>query len=161
MPSAEEKLRSMGVTLPDVLPPVVAGYVPAFAPYVRTGSHIHISGRLAKRGQETLIGKIGGDLTLEHGKAAARDVAVELLAVLKHAAGGLDRVSRIVKLLVMVNGAPGFTQPHRIADGASELLVEVLGAPGRHARSAMVAADLPFGSCLEIELIAEVLETGP
>jgi enamine deaminase RidA (YjgF/YER057c/UK114 family) len=161
MPSAEEKLRSMGVTLPDVLPPVVAGYVPAFAPYVRTGSHIHISGRLAKRGQEILIGKIGGDLTLEHGKAAARDVAVELLAVLKHAAGGLDRVSRIVKLFVMVNGAPGFTQPHRIVDGASELLVEVLGEPGRHARSAMVAADLPFGSCLEIELIAEVLETGP
>jgi enamine deaminase RidA (YjgF/YER057c/UK114 family) len=160
MTNPEERLQSMGIALPDVLPPVAQGYAPAFAPFIRTGSHIYISGRLAKKGQEILRGKIGADVTLEQGKTAARDVAIELLAILKHAAGGLDRISRIVRLFVMVNGAPGFTQPHRIADGASEFLVEVLGEAGRHTRSAMTAADLPFGSCVEIELIAEVSESG-
>jgi enamine deaminase RidA (YjgF/YER057c/UK114 family) len=156
MSGIEERLRSAGISLPDVIPPVVEGYTPAFAPFVRSGSHVHISGRLAKRGDAILAGKIGGDLSLEEGKAAARDVAIELLSVHNHAAGGLDRVSRIVKIVVFVNGAPGFTDPHRVADGASQLLVDILGENGRHARSAIVAADLPFGACLEIEMIAEI-----
>ena len=157
MTDADERLARMGIVLPEVLPPVARAYAPAFEPFVRSGNLIHISGRLAKNGEDILSGKIGPDLTQEEGREAARNVAIELLSVLKHAAGGLDRVSRIVKLFAMVNGAPGFDQPHKIADGASELLVQVLGEPGRHARSAMVAAELPFGSCLEIDLVAEVL----
>jgi enamine deaminase RidA (YjgF/YER057c/UK114 family) len=156
MHSAEENLRSMGIVLPDAPPPVAAGYVPAFATFVRTGAQIHLSGRLAKQGSDLWVGKIGADLTLEQGRVAARDVAIELLTILKHAAGGLDRVARVVKLFVMVNGAPGFTLPHQVADGASQFFVDVFGEAGRAARSAMVAADLPFGCCLEIELIAEV-----
>jgi enamine deaminase RidA (YjgF/YER057c/UK114 family) len=156
MTTIEERLRSARISLPDLIPPVVEGYTPSFAPFIVSGSQVHISGRLAKRGDEILAGKVGGGLSLEEGKAAARDVAVELLSVLNHAACGLDRVSRIVKILVFVNGAPGFTEPHRVADGASQLLVEILGEAGRHARSAVVAADLPFGACLEIEMVADL-----
>ena len=156
MTKIDEKLRSAGIVLPDLIPPVVDGYAPAFEPFTRTGSQVHISGRLAKRGDKILHGKVGTDLTLEEAKAAARDVAVELLSVLRHACGDLDRVSRIIKILVFVNGAPGFTEPHRVADGASQLLVDVLGDAGRHARSAVVAADLPFGACVEIEMVAEI-----
>ena len=156
MANIEERLRSAGISLPDVIPPVVEGYTPFFAPFIRTGSQVHISGRLAKRGDAILSGKIGSDISLEDGKAAARNIAIELLSVLKHASGDLDCVSRIVKILVFVNGAPGFTDPHRVADGASQLLVEILGETGRHARSAVVAADLPFGACLEIEMTAEI-----
>ena len=158
MADIAENLHSAGITLPDVVPPVVEGYTPAFAPFIRAGSQIHISGRLAKRGDEIFAGKLGAGISLEEGRAAARDVAIELLSVLNQAAGGLDRVSRIVKILVFVNGAPGFIDPHRVADGASQLLVEILGEPGRHARSAVVAADLPFGACLEIEMIAEITD---
>jgi enamine deaminase RidA (YjgF/YER057c/UK114 family) len=156
MTSIKKRLRSAGITLPDVMPPVVEGYAPAFAPFVRSGGQVHISGRLAKRGDSILAGKLGSDLTVDEGKAAARDIAIELLSVLNGAANGLDRISRIVKIVVFVNGAPGFTEPHRVADGASQLLVEILGDAGRHARSAIVAADLPFGACLEIEMIAEL-----
>jgi enamine deaminase RidA (YjgF/YER057c/UK114 family) len=150
MADIAENLHSAGITLPDVVPPVVGGYTPAFAPFIRAGSQIHISGRLAKRGDEIFAGKLGAGISLEEGRAAARDVAIELLSVLNQAAGGLDRVSRIVKILVFVNGAPGFIDP--------QLLVEILGEPGRHARSAVVAADLPFGACLEIEMIAEIAD---
>jgi enamine deaminase RidA (YjgF/YER057c/UK114 family) len=158
MANIDARLRSAGISWPDVIPPVVEGYSPSFAPFVRSGSQVHISGRLAKRGDKVLEGKVGGSISLEEGKAAARDVAIELLSVLNHAAGGLDRVTRIVKIVVFVNGAPGFTDPHRVADGASQLLVDILGEPGRHARSAIVAAELPFGACLEIEMIAEIVE---
>ena len=85
MASIEENLRSAGISLPDVIPPVVEGYTPSFAPFVRTGAQVHISGRLAKRNDQILEGKIGGGLSLEDGKAAARDVAIELLSVLKQA----------------------------------------------------------------------------
>jgi enamine deaminase RidA (YjgF/YER057c/UK114 family) len=158
MSDIEQRLRSAGIVLPDVIPPVVEGYTPSFAPFARSGSQVHISGRLAKRGNDILEGKVGSNLSLEEGKAAARDVAIELLSVLNQAAGGLDRVSRIVKIVVFVNGAPGFTDPHRVADGASQLLVEIMGENGRHARSAIVAADLPFGACVEIEMIAEIAD---
>ena|SRR5438309_1372631 len=99
-------------------------------------------------------------IALGAAKSAARDVAVELLGVLKAAVGDLDHVSQVARMLVMVNGAPGFNEPHRIADGASELLVEVFGERGLHARSALVAADLPFGAALEIDLVVEVAVEG-
>ena len=154
--SIEARLRGLGIDLSDIPPPIVDGYVPKFAPWVRSGGHIFLSGRLAKTGDQLLVGKVGADITLGAARSAARDVAIELLGVLKAAVGDLDHVSQVARMLVMVNGAPGFNEPHRIADGASELLVEVFGKRGFHARSALVAANLPFGAALEIDLGVDV-----
>ena len=159
MSAMDEQLRTLGIVLPDVMPPVVDGYVPAFTPFVRSGEHIHLSGRLGKEDGKLLCGKVGEEISLEQGKLAARGVAIELLAVLKAAAGDLDNVRRILKLFVMVNGAPNFTEPHRVADGASELLVQVFGERGIHARSSCCVAQLPFGVCVEMDMIAEVEAT--
>ena len=122
MSDMDERLNSLGIILPDVMPPVMDGYLPAFAPFARSGDQIHLSGRLGKVDGKPLCGKVGEEVSLEQGRLAARGVAIELLAVLKAAVGDLDNVGRIVKLWVMVNGAPNFTEPHRVADGASELL---------------------------------------
>lgn len=155
--SVEDRIRELGIVLPGAPPPVAAGYQPAFAPYARSaGPLIHLSGRLAKKDGALLVGKVGSEVDLATAKAAAREIAIELVSVLKQATGDLDRVRSIVRLFVMVNGAPGFTEPHRVADGASELLAEVFGPAGAHARSAMVAAELPFGVAVEIDLVAEV-----
>ena len=154
--SAEARLRELGIDLPDTTPPIADGYVPKFAPWVRSGGHIFLSGRLAKTGDQLLVGKVGADIALGAAKSAARNVAIEQLGVLKLAVGDLDRISRVSCMHVMVNGAPGFNEPHRIADGASELWVEVFGERGLHARSSMVVADLPFGAALEIDLVVEV-----
>jgi enamine deaminase RidA (YjgF/YER057c/UK114 family) len=159
MSPIDERLKSLNIVLPDVMPPVVDGYVPAFAPFIRSGDQIHLSGRLGKKDGKPLCGKVGGEISLEQGKVAARGVAIELLAVLKAAVGDLDNVRRIVKLLVMINGAPNFTEPHRVADGASELLVQVFGDRGIHSRSAVSVAQVPFGACVEIEMIAELRAT--
>jgi enamine deaminase RidA (YjgF/YER057c/UK114 family) len=156
MSPIDERLKSLNIVLPDVMPPVVDGYVPAFAPFIRSGDQIHLSGRLGKEGGKLLCGKVGDEISLDQGKRAARHVAIELLAVLKAAIGDLGCVRRIVKLFVMVNGAPHFTEPHRIADGASELLVQVFGERGIHSRSAVSVAQVPFGACVEIDMIAEI-----
>lgn len=153
----QERLLLLGVELPSEAPPVAQGYRPAFAPYaVSSGVLVHLSGRLAKRDGALLTGKVGADVGIEAAEAAARDIAIELLSILKQAAGDLERVRRIVRIFVMVNGAPGFDEPHRVADGASQLFVEVFGEAGAHARSAMVAAELPFGAAVEIDLVAEL-----
>jgi len=160
MSTIDERLKSLNIALPDVMPPVVDGYVPAFAQFTRSGDQIHLSGRLGKEGGRILCGKVGDEISLEQGKLSARHAAIELLAVLKGAIGDLGCVRRIVRLFVMVNGAPHFTEPHRVADGASELLVQVLGERGIHARSAVSVAQVPFGACVEIDMIAEI-ETTP
>ena len=159
MSPIDERLKALGIVLPDVMPPVVDGYMPAFAPFMRSGNQIHLSGRLGKEEGRILCGKVGDEIDLKQGKFAARGVAIELLAVLNTALGDLESVRRIVKLFVMVNGAPNFTEPHRVADGASELLVQVFGERGIHARSAVSVAQVPFGACVEIEMIAEIKET--
>jgi enamine deaminase RidA (YjgF/YER057c/UK114 family) len=156
MSPIDERLKSLNIVLPEVMPPVVDGYVPAFAPFVRSGDQIYLSGRLGKEGGKLLCGKVGDEVILDRAKLAARSVAIELLAVLKVATGDLGSVRRIVKLFVVVNGAPHFTEPHRVADGASELLVQVFGERGIHARSSMSVAQLPFGACVEMDMIAEV-----
>ena len=155
----EGRLRDLDIVLSDVMPPVVDGYVAAFAPFVRSGDQIQLSGRLGKQDGKLLCGKVGEEISLEQGKVAARGVAIELLAVLKAAVGDLDNVRRVVKLFVMVNGAPNFTEPHRVADGASEVLVQVFGERGIHARSAVSVAQVPFGACVEIDMIAELKAT--
>jgi enamine deaminase RidA (YjgF/YER057c/UK114 family) len=157
--SPYDRLKALQITLPDAPPPVVAGYVPVFAPFVRTGNHIHLSGRLAKRDGEIWVGKLGDGVTATEGKQAARGIAIELIATLHAALGDLEHVRRLVRLLVFVNSTERFTEPHVVANGASELFVEVFGDRGVHARSAVGVAQTPFGACVEIELIAEV--TGP
>ena len=156
MGTVYDRLKTLQITLPDTPPSVVDGYIPAFVPFVRAGNLIHFSGRLAKKDGQLWIGKLGDEITAAEGKRAARDVAIELLAALQEAIGDLNDVRRIVKLIVFVNSAPHFTEPHVVANGASELLLEVFGERGAHARSALGVLQVPFGCCVEIEMIVEV-----
>lgn len=158
MSDVYDRLKSLGITLPEAMPPVVDGYVPSFRPFVCTGNQIHLSGRLGKNGGQVLRGKVGEGISLEDARVAARNTAIELLAVINSAIGDLARVTRIVKLFVMVNGGQDFTEPHKVADAASDLFVEVFGEIGQHARSAVSMAHLPFGACVEIDMIAEFSE---
>ncbi len=148
--SVYEKLQSLGVALPVPATPVAS-----FVPVVRTGNLVFLSGHIAKQAGKPLAGKLGEDFTTEQGQAAARSVAIELLATL-NAALDLNTVKQIVKLMVLVNSTPAFTEQHLVANGASDLLCQVFGEAGKHTRSAFGVAQIPFGSCVEIELIAEV-----
>ena len=150
--SVYEKLKALNITLPKPEPPVAA-----FVPFVRTGNLVFVSGHIAKKDGKPWTGKLGADLTTEQGKQAARGIAIELMATLQAAAGGLDKIKRIVKLLVLVNSASTYTEQHVVANGASELFIEVFGERGAHARSAFGIAQIPLGACVEIELIAELL----
>jgi len=150
--SVYEKLKALNITLPEIEPTVAA-----FVPFVRTGNLVFISGHIAKKDGKPWTGKLGAELTTAQGKQAARGIAVELMATLQAATGDLDKIKRIVKLLVLVNSVPTYTEQHLVANGASELFVEVFGERGAHARSAFGIAQIPLGSCVEIELIAELL----
>lgn len=156
--SIAERLRALQITLPDEAPPVVPGYVPVFVPWVRTGNLLYLSGRLAKKDGQLWIGKLGEQVSSAEGKQAARGIAIEMLATLRAALGDLENVARIVRLLVMVNCTPDFTEPHVVANGASELFMEVFAERGAHARSAIGIASAPFGACVEMDLIVEVSE---
>ena len=147
-----EKLKSLHITLPVLDLPVAA-----FVPFVCTGNLVFISGHIAKKDGKPWTGKLGAELTTEEGKRAAQAIAIDLLATLQAAAGDLNKIRRIVKLLVLVNSAPTFTEQHLVANGASELFIEVFGREnGAHARSAFGVEQIPLGSCVEIELIAEL-----
>lgn len=150
--SVYEKLKALNITLPQVESPVAA-----FVPFVRTGNLVFISGHIAKKDGKPWTGKLGDWLTTEQGRQAARGIAIELMATLQAAAGDLDKIKRIVKLLVLVNSVSTFTEQHLVANGASELFVEVFGERGAHARSAFGIAQIPLGACVEIELVAELL----
>jgi len=156
MTTVYERLKALHITLPEAPPPVVDGYIPVFVPFVLSGNLVFLSGRLAKKDGIPWVGKLGADITTAEGKRAARGVAIELLSTLQAALGDLDKINRIVKLLVLVNSAPTFTEPHEVANGASELLVEAFGERGAHARTAFGVTQIPFGSCVEIEMIVEV-----
>ena len=151
--SIYKQLNDLNITLPELTPPVAA-----FVPYLRTGNLIFLSGHIAKIDGKPWVGQLGVDVTTGQGKKAARALAIDLLGTLDAAVGDLDQIKRIVKLMVLVNSAPTFTEQHLVANGASELLAEVFDEKGMHARSAVGVAQLPFGSCVEIELIAEVNE---
>jgi enamine deaminase RidA (YjgF/YER057c/UK114 family) len=146
-----EKLQELEITLPELTAPVAA-----FLPFVRVGNLLFLSGHIAKMDGKPWVGQLGRELTTEQGKDAARAVAIDLLGTLNGALGSLEKVQRIVKLLVLVNSSDSFTEQHLVANGASELLVEVFGDKGKHARAAFGVAQIPFGSCVEIELIAEI-----
>jgi enamine deaminase RidA (YjgF/YER057c/UK114 family) len=149
--SVYERLQALKISLPQVTPPVAA-----FVPFVLTGKQLFVSGHIAKKDGKPWTGKLGMDVTTEQGKEAARAIAIDLMATLQSATGDLNKIKRIVKLMVLVNSAPTFTEQHLVANGASELFAEVFGANGAHARSAFGVAQIPFGSCVEIELIAEI-----
>jgi enamine deaminase RidA (YjgF/YER057c/UK114 family) len=149
--SVYDKLNELKLSLPQPAAPAAA-----YVPFVRSGNLAFISGHIAKKDGKPWRGQLGLDMTTEQGKEAARSVAIDLMGTLHAAFGDLNRISRIVKLMVLVNSAPTFTEQHLVANGASELLGEVFGTPGTHARSAFGAAQIPLGACVEIALIAEV-----
>ena len=151
-PNPEERLRELGIELPAA-PKPLAAYVPA----VRAGDLVFISGQgPLKDGQVVWAGQVGADLSVEEGREAARLAVINALAALKQEVGSLDRVVRMVKLVGWVNSAAGFYQQPQVINGASELLEEVFGERGRHARSAVAAHTLPLNFAVEIELIAQV-----
>jgi enamine deaminase RidA (YjgF/YER057c/UK114 family) len=150
--SAAERLAALGLALPPVTAPVAA-YVPA----VRTGNHVYVSGQLPMAdGKLPAVGKVGGEVSAADAAGLARTCALNAIAAAASAAGGLDRIGRIVKVTGFVASAPGFTGQPQVVNGASELLIEVFGEDGKHARSAVGVAELPLNAPVEVELIAEI-----
>lgn len=148
----EKRLAELGLELPAA-PAAVANYVP----YVLSGSLLHVSGQIAQGPGGPIRGRLGEDLAVEEGAVAAKACALSLLAQVRAACGGdLDRLKRVVKLTAFVASTPGFTDQPKVVNGASDLLVEVLGDIGRHARSAVGVAALPLGAAVEIDGIFEV-----
>ncbi len=148
----ETRLAELGVTLPDA-PAPAANYVP----FVQTGNLVHVSGQISANADGMIKGKLGADMDIDAGAAAARACAVSLLAQLKAACGGdIDRLVRVVKLVGFVNSTPDFGDQPKVINGASDFMVASLGDKGRHARSAVSAASLPFGVAVEIEGIFEI-----
>ncbi|AJG20334.1 RidA family protein [Cupriavidus basilensis] len=150
--SVHDTLARLGIALPTAGAPAAA-YVMA----AQTGNTVFLSGHIARKDGKPWAGKLGKDLGTEDGKVAARGIAVDLLATLNtHLGGDLDRVTRIVKVMSLVNSTEDFTEQHLVTNGASELLAEVFGEAGKHARSAFGVAQIPLGACVEIEMIVEV-----
>jgi len=145
----EQKLTSLGLTLPRGTVPVAN-----FVSTVQTGNLLFVSGHIST----SLRGKLGRDVTREQGYKAARQIALDLLGSVHDALGDLDRVKRLVKLLGLVNSTEAFTEQPFVINGASDLLVEVFGTQGQHARSALGVAQLPANAAVEIEMIVEVVE---
>ncbi|MDE1566556.1 RidA family protein [Aquabacter sediminis] len=148
----EQKLAELGITLPTPVAPL-ANYVPV----VRTGNLLMVSGQLSiDSAGKLMTGKLGGGVEIETGRAAARLCGINILAQVKAAIGDLDKVVRVVKLVGFVNSVPDFADQPKVMNGCSDLFVEVLGDKGRHARSAVGIAALPFDAAVEVEAIIEV-----
>ena len=149
--SIYQKLSELQITLPPVAVPAAA-----YVPYVQTGRLVFLSGHIAKQDGKPWVGQLGRTISTEQGRAAARAVAIDLLGTLHAAVGDLNRIARIVKLMSLVNSSADFTEQHLVTNGASELIGQVFGERGAHARSAFGVAQIPMGACVEIELIAEL-----
>lgn len=150
--SVYSKLKSLNIELPPSAAPAAAYVMSA-----QTGNTVFLSGHIAKKEGAVWVGQLGKNISTEDGKLAARSVAIDLLATLQAACGGdLERVQRIVKVMSLVNSTGDFIEHHLVTNGASELLVEVFGERGKHARSAFGVAQLPLGACVEIEMIVEI-----
>lgn len=148
----ETRLAELGVTLPDASAPA-ANYVP----YVQVGNILYVSGQISRDENGLITGKVGADLDVEAGAAAAKTCALQLLAQVKEACGNdLGRLDRVVKLTGFVNSTPDFTDQPAVINGCSDFLVEALGEAGRHARSAVSAGALPLGVAVEIEGIFQI-----
>lgn len=149
--SVYDKINALGISLPPVSVPA-ASYVP----YVQTGNLLFLSGHIARKDGKPWVAQFGHNITTEEGKLAARAVAIDLLGTLHAATGDLNKITRIVKVMSLVNSTSDFTEQHLVTNGCSELLGEVFGERGSHARSAFGVAQIPLGACVEIELIAEL-----
>jgi len=150
--SAEARVKTLGLQVAPMSRPL-ASYVP----FVRTGNLVYVSGQVPTRdGKPIWTGKVGREVPLEEAKKAARQTVVQLLSILREAAGSLDNVTRIVRVTAHTNAAPGFTDVHVVANGASDLLVEVFGDAGRHSRMALGAAELPLNVPFALDVIAEI-----
>ena len=149
--SVYDQLQSLHITLPPVAVPAAA-----YVPFMQTGNLVFLSGHIAKQDGKVWVGQLGKTMETTEGAAAARAVAIDLMGTLQAAVGDLNRVKRIVKVMSLVNSSPDYTEHHLVTNGCSELLGQVFGDRGAHARSAFGVAQLPLGACVEIELIAEV-----
>ena len=150
--SVYKRLETLHITLPPVATPAAA-----YVPYVKTGHLVFLSGHISKKDGQVWAGQLGKNIQTEEGKLAARAVAIDLLGTLHAAVGDLNQVKRIVKVMSLVNSTADFTEQHLVTNGCSELLGQVFGDAGIHARSAFGVAQLPMGACVEIELIAEIV----
>ena len=146
-----DQLQALNITLPPVAVPAAA-----YVPFMQTGNLVFLSGHIAKQDGKVWVGQLGKTMQTAEGAAAARAVAIDLLGTLQAAVGDLNKVTRIVKVMSLVNSSADYTEHHLVTNGCSELLGQVFGAKGAHARSAFGVAQLPLGACVEIELIAEV-----
>ena len=146
-----DRLQALGITLPPVAVPAAA-----YVPFVRSGNLVFISGHIAKRDGKPWVGQLGATMDTATGAQAARAIAIDLMGTLHAAVGDLNKVERIVKVMSLVNSTGSFTEQHLVTNGCSELLGQVFGDKGAHARSAFGVAQIPMGACVEIELIAQV-----
>ncbi|MDD2609030.1 MAG: RidA family protein [Giesbergeria sp.] len=149
--SVYDQLQALNITLPPVATPAAA-----YVPFVQSGNLLFLSGHIARKDGQVWTGQLGRNVDTAEGKLAARAVAIDLLGTLHAATGDLNRIARIVKVMSLVNSTADFTEQHLVTNGCSELLGQVFGAKGIHARSAFGVAQIPLGACVEIELIAEL-----
>ncbi|MFC7410091.1 MULTISPECIES: RidA family protein [Hydrogenophaga] len=153
--SVYDQLKALDITLPPVAVPAAA-----YVPFVQTGKLVFLSGHIAKKDGKAWVGQLGTNMATDEAKAAARAVAIDLMGTLdaacKAAGTDLNGVKRIVKLMSLVNSSPNYTEHHLVTNGCSELIGQVFGDKGLHARSAFGVAQLPMGTCVEIEMIAEL-----
>jgi len=153
--SIYQKLTDLHITLPPVATPAAA-----YVPFVVSESHIYLSGHIAKKEGQVWVGQLGTNMQTNEAKEAAHAVAIDLLGTLHAACASvgktLDDISQIVKVMSLVNSSPQFTEHHLVTNGCSELLSQLFGSKGAHARSAFGVAQLPMGACVEIELIARI-----
>jgi len=145
------KLSELGIELPPVSVPAAA-----YVPFVQTGKLVFLSGHIAKKDGKPWIGQLGRNMQTAEGKDAARAVAIDLLGTLHAAVGDLNKIHRVVKVMSLVNSTSDFVEHHLVTNGCSELIGQLFGEKGAHARSAFGVAQLPMGACVEIELIAEL-----
>jgi enamine deaminase RidA (YjgF/YER057c/UK114 family) len=145
------KLSELGIELPPVSVPAAA-----YVPFVQTGKLVFLSGHIAKKDGKPWIGQLGRNMQTAEGKDAARAVAIDLLGTLHAAVGDLNKIHRVVKVMSLINSTSDFVEHHLVTNGCSELIAQLFGEKGAHARSAFGVAQLPMGACVEIELIAEL-----
>jgi enamine deaminase RidA (YjgF/YER057c/UK114 family) len=145
------KLSELGIELPPVSVPAAA-----YVPFVQTGKLVFLSGHIAKKDGKPWVGQLGRNMQTAEGKDAARAVAIDLLGTLHAAAGDLNKIHRVVKVMSLVNSTSDFVEHHLVTNGCSELIAQLFGEKGAHARSAFGVTQLPMGACVEIELIAEL-----
>ena len=149
--SVYDKLSELHIQLPPVAVPAAA-----YVPFVQTGKLVFLSGHIAKKDGNPWVGQLGHTMQTAEGKEAARAVAIDLLGTLHAAVGDLNKIQRIVKVMSLVNSTPDFVEHHLVTNGCSELIGQIFGKKGAHARSAFGVAQLPMGACVEIELVAEL-----